>query len=156
VDARLGERPILQRCLPQEQNHSEVMTTLLIIHAAITWALLGLMWTIQLEHYPLLKNVGHREFVFYHDRHMSLVSWLVGPLMMAEIGSAGLLFYLGERSLPFVISLGALGSVWASTAIGQIPLHQKLTRGYHADSLRHSTPCFDMHGEQASLTPPNP
>ena len=71
------------------------------------------------------------------DRHMSLVSWLVGPLMLAEIGSAGLLFYLGERSLPFVISLGALALVWASTAIGQIPLHQKLTRGYHADIIDH-------------------
>jgi hypothetical protein len=27
--------------------------------------------------------------------------------------------------------------VWASTATGQIPLHQKLTRGYHADTIDH-------------------
>lgn len=135
MGARLGGREILQRCLPQGQNHPELMTTLLIVHVAITWALLGLIWTIQLVHYPLLMNVGLREFVSYHDRHMFLISWLVGPLMLAEVGSAGLLLYLGERSLLFLISLGALGLVWASTAFSQIPLHQKLTRGYHADVI---------------------
>ena len=107
----------------------------LVIHAAITWALLGLIWTIQVVHYPLLKNVGHLEFVAYHDRHMSLITRMVGPLMLAEVGSAGWLLYLGERSIIYAISLGALGLVWASTAIWQIQLHQKLTRGYHAATI---------------------
>jgi len=108
------------------------MIATLVIHAAITWALLGLIWTIQAVHYPLLKNVGRHEFASYHNRHMSLITWLVGPLMLAEFGSAVLLLYLGERSLLFGISLGALGLVWASTIFRQIPLHQNLTRGYDA------------------------
>lgn len=109
----------------------------LVIHAAITWALLGLIWTIQVVHYPLFKDVGHREFVAYHDRHMSLITWVVGPLMLAELGSAGLLLYLGERSMIFGISLGAMGLIWASTAFGQIPLHLALTRGHHPDTIAH-------------------
>lgn len=132
VGAGLGESPLLQRCLPPWQNRSKVMTTLLIIHLAITWALVGLIWTIQVVHYPLLKSVGQEGFIDYHDRHMSRVTWVVGPLMLAEVGSAGLLLFLGERSLLFGISLGALALVWASTAFWQVPLHHKLMHGYDA------------------------
>lgn len=111
------------------------MITVLVIHAAITWVLVGLIWTIQVVHYPLLKNVGQAEFVAYHDRHMSLITWIVGPLMLAEVSSAGLLLYLGERSLIFGISLAALALIWASTAFSQIPLHHKLMHGYDTTTI---------------------
>ncbi len=108
---------------------------LLVIHTAITWALVGLIWTVQGALYPLFQNVGDREFVAYHGRHMAMITWVVGPLMLLEAGSAGLLFYFGERSLIFGVSVGALGLVWASTALSQIPLHQKLTHGYHRATI---------------------
>lgn len=108
---------------------------LLVIHAVITWVLVGLIWTIQRVHYPLFKNVGCHEFIAYHERHMALITWVVGPLMLAEVGSAGLLLYFGERSWLFALSLGALGLVWASTALSQIPLHQKLTSGYQPATI---------------------
>lgn len=111
------------------------MITWLVIHAAATWCLVGLIWVIQVVHYPLLKNVGRGNFVAYHERHMALVTWVVGPLMLAEAGSAGLLILLGERSLLFGISLAPLALVWASTVILQIPLHQRLTRGYNAATI---------------------
>jgi len=50
--------------------------------------------------------------------------------MLAEIGSAGMLLILGESALVFVMSLVALGLVWASTVFIQIPLHHRLTHGY--------------------------
>lgn len=111
------------------------MTSLLVAHFAISWALVGLIWTIQVVHYPLLKDIGSSEFVAYHARHMSRITWVVGPLMLAEVGSAGLLLYAGERSLPFFVSLGALGVIWISTALSQVPLHQNLTHGYHAPTI---------------------
>jgi hypothetical protein len=106
------------------------MIAALLIHFAVTWALIGLIWTIQGVHYPLLKNVGQEGFVAYHARHVSLITWLVGPLMFVETASAAWLIFLGERSMLFLISLGALVLVWASTAFGQVPLHHKLTRGH--------------------------
>jgi hypothetical protein len=111
------------------------MITWLVIHSAITWSLVGLIWLVQVVHYPLLKNVGQEGFVAYHERHMALITWVVAPLMLAEVGSAGLLFLLGERSWLFGISLGALALVWASTVLIQIPLHEKLTRGYDASTI---------------------
>ena len=111
------------------------MITLLVIHFACSCALVGLIWTIQVVHYPLLKQVGPNEFFAYHERHMSLITWLVGPLMLAELGSAGLLLFLGERSLFFVVSLMALVLIWLCTAFCQIPLHEKLTSAYDVDTI---------------------
>jgi hypothetical protein len=111
------------------------MITWLVIHLAITWSLVGLIWLVQVVHYPLLKIVGQESFVAYHERHMALITWVVAPLMLAEVGSAGLLLLLGERSWLFGISLGALALVWASTVLIQIPLHEKLTRGYDAATI---------------------
>ena len=111
------------------------MMELFVIHAALTWCLVGLIWVIQVVHYPMLKNVGHENFIAYHERHMSLISWVVGPLMLAEIGSAVALLFLGEGSWIFLVSLGALFMVWASTVLLQIPLHHRLTLGYESSTI---------------------
>lgn len=106
------------------------MNVCLIMHVTVTWCLVGLIWMIQVVHYPLFKDVGPDRFHNYHQRHMALITWVVGPLMLIEIGSAGLLIWFGERSVLFWGSLVPLAAVWASTAFVQVPLHQKLTLGY--------------------------
>ena len=111
------------------------MMPLLVIHFAVTWALVGLIWTIQAVHYPLLKEVGQEGFIAYHERHMARITWVVGPLMLAEVSSAALLLYLGERAVLFGISLGALALIWGSTWFYQVPLHQKLSQGYDAPTI---------------------
>jgi hypothetical protein len=137
MGAGLGNGPLLQRRLSrgENQNRSAEMNTCFVIHAVATWGLVGLIWVIQIVHYPLMKDVGRNEFISYHERHMSLITWVVGPLMLVEIGSAGLLLLLGERSLGFVVSLIPLAVVWVSTGFLQIPLHQKLTLGYDIATL---------------------
>lgn len=112
------------------------MTALFILHFAVTWALVGLIWTIQAVHYPLLKDVGREGFVAYHTRHMKLITWVVGPLMLTEVGSAALLLHLGERAVLFGISLGAMVLIWCSTWFCQVPLHHRLARGYDAPTIR--------------------
>ena len=112
------------------------MTLLLVIHFAVTWALVGLIWTIQAVHYPLFRDVGHDGFSAYHERHVALITLVVGPLMLGEAGSAAWLFLLGERSVLFGISLGALVVIWGSTWFFQMPLHEKLMLGWDAPCIR--------------------
>lgn len=112
------------------------MMSLLVLHFAVTWALVGLIWTIQVVSYPLFKDVGPDGFVAYHERHMALITWVVGPLMLVEAGSAVGLLLLGERSLLFALSLVALVLIWGSTALLQVPLHQKLTGGHDARAIQ--------------------
>jgi hypothetical protein len=101
--------------------------------------LTGLIWTIQIVHHPLFEQVGEDRFVRYHARHMRRITRVAGPLMLAEAGSAALLFFLGERSPWFSLGLVVIGAVWVSTLVLQVPLHDRLTRGFDRQTIRRLT-----------------
>ncbi|MFZ4597187.1 MAG: hypothetical protein ACOYNN_00945 [Terrimicrobiaceae bacterium] len=111
------------------------MNTLLVIHVAATWALVGLIWTVQLVHYPLFSQVGREAFPTYHRRHAQQITWVVAPLMFAELLTAGLLILSGWLNPWFLASLPFLAFNWASTWFTQIPLHNRLKAGF--DSQIH-------------------
>ena len=102
------------------------------IHEAATWALTGLIWTVQLVHYPLFSQVGRENFPAYHQRHTRQITWVVAPLMLAEVFTAGWLILDGCRDRWFLASLAPLGFNWLSTLLVQIPLHGKLAAGFDA------------------------
>ena len=109
------------------------MALLSTIHNAATWALVGLIWTIQLAHYPLFAQVGREVFQAYHKRYTKQITWVVAPLMLTEIiTAAGLLVFSDSRDPWFLGSLVPLGIIWLSTWRVQIPLHDKLADGFDA------------------------
>ena len=54
--------------------------TLLLMQVASTLILVGLIWTIQLVHYPLFDHVEAERFRDFHRQHSEHISWLVVPL----------------------------------------------------------------------------
>jgi hypothetical protein len=109
---------------------------LFVIHQAATWALVGLIWTIQLVHYPLFARVGEQGFVAYHQEHTRRITWVVAPLMFAELMTAVGLMFWGAREPWLLGSLVLLGFNWVSTALVQIPLHNQLAQGFDAEVHR--------------------
>ena len=112
------------------------MTALLAVHAAATWALVGLIWTVQLVHYPLFAQVGGEAFRSYHARHTRQITWIVAPLMAVELLTAILLVTRGAREPWLLASLAPLAFNWVSTWRVQIPLHDRLANGFDADVHR--------------------
>jgi hypothetical protein len=112
------------------------MSALLAAHAAATWALVGLIWTVQVVHYPLFANVGSEEFRRYHARHTRQITWIVAPLMAVELVTASLLFLGGVREPWLLLSFAPLAFNWLATWRVQIPLHQRLAAGFDADVHR--------------------
>ncbi len=112
------------------------MEWLLPVHYAVTWALVGLIWTIQMVHYPLFAQVGPEHFVAYHRRHTREITLVVGPLMLAELVTAALLVLEGNRDPWLLASLPLLALIWISTGFVQIPLHNTLTSGFDAHAHR--------------------
>ena len=112
------------------------MEWLLPVHYAVTWALVGLIWTIQMVHYPLFAQVGPEHFVAYHRRHTREITLVVGPLMLAELVTAALLVLEGNRDPWLLASLPLLALIWISTGLVQIPLHNTLTTGFDAHAHR--------------------
>lgn len=112
------------------------MTLLLAVHAAATWALVGLIWTVQVVHYPLFANVGGEEFRRYHARHTRQITWVVAPLMAAELITASLLLARGPREPWLLASVAPLAFNWLATWRVQVPLHRRLAAGFDADAHR--------------------
>jgi uncharacterized YccA/Bax inhibitor family protein len=115
---------------------STLLPQALLLHTAVTLVLVGLIWTIQIVHYPLFHEVGPAAFPAYHLRHMWLISCIAGPLMVAEVVSAVGVLYLGNYSPLYLFSLGALGAVWLSTFVYQVPVHARLAQGYDAEAIQ--------------------
>lgn len=109
------------------------MYTILLTQFATTWFMVGLIWLIQMVHYPLFASVGVEQFSDYSERHQFLITFIVGPVMAAELITAIVLaFYpvTPEVGIWFRIGLGLLVMIWISTALIQVPQHGKLTNGF--------------------------
>jgi hypothetical protein len=117
------------------------MPSLILLAQVIsTWFLVGLIWTIQIVHYPLFAAVGVDRFVAYEASHTRLITWVVGPVMLVEAATAGLFVAMRPASIPAWIPWTGLGLViliWISTAILQVPDHAKLANGFDAAAHAH-------------------
>ncbi|GAA4021435.1 hypothetical protein GCM10022631_39510 [Deinococcus rubellus] len=108
---------------------------LLILHAAVTWALVGLILTIQLVHYPLFARVGLSSWPTYEREHQTRITFLVGPLMLAELLSAAWLALRVPPALPswsLGLGLALTLAIWMSTGLFQSPLHGRLSVAFDA------------------------
>lgn len=120
-------------------NEATLADAVLLVHAATTWAMVGLIWFVQVVHYPLFDGVGADGFVSFQQRHMRQTTWVVVPLMFAELGTAlALLGWSpqGVGSAEVWFGLLLLFVVWVSTFALQVPRHAKLCRGFARDAHR--------------------
>lgn len=111
------------------------MPSLLLLHVVLTSTLIGLVWTVQVVVYPSFEGVGRSGFSAWHVAYTTRIGRLVGPLMLAEAGSALWLLWQGLSTPAFAISLALLAIIWLSTSLIQMPLHRRLTLGF--DPLAH-------------------
>lgn len=112
----------------------QLMAQTPVIHAAATWFMVGLIWFVQVVHYPLMGAVPSHAFSAYATSHQRRTTWVVGPVMLIELSSALLLFgalqgkFTGTL-LPW-IGLALLVLIWVSTFAVQVPLHARLASGF--------------------------
>jgi hypothetical protein len=114
----------------------QAIQTVVFAHAFATLAMCGLCWFVQVVHYPLFAEVGPERFGRYEGEHVRRTTWIVAPLMLAELVTAGLLVMLATRAESGVnatlawIGAGLLALVWMSTFGVQVPLHARLQRSF--------------------------
>ena len=85
--------------------------------------LTGLIWMIQLVHYPSFHYINEDNFAKFAKFHASRISVIVIPAMMVDLISAFLLLN-GEKILlaNFIMTL----LIWLSTAVFSVPCHKRL------------------------------
>ena len=92
----------------------------------------GIIWIIQLVHYPSFQYIKSSAWEAFHQFHTSRMRYIVAPLMIMELASSFYLYY-EMRSTGFIFILNIL--IWLSTFLIQVPLHKKLSSAY---SLKQS------------------
>lgn len=92
----------------------------------------GLIWLVQLVHYPSFAFVYAPKFERFHAHHSRRITWIVFPMMTAELILA---VALAARKLePFwILNLSGLIFIWLATAFISVPLHNRLACAPSAD-----------------------
>ena len=99
--------------------------------------MVGLIWFVQIVHYPLFGRVGREGFAEYSQAHSLLTGLVVGPPMLVETGTAVALVARPPDGVPFslpLLGLVFLAAVWLSTALLQSPQHGILGKRFVATS----------------------
>ena len=108
---------------------------LLFSNLMVCGFLVGLIWFVQVVHYPIFAKVGKNEFASYHAQHVKDTGKVVALPMLLELGLAFMLLVMAQGQVPFWQNLVAFVLVliiWAQTFFFFVPLHSKL--GASADA----------------------
>jgi SAM-dependent methyltransferase len=109
-------------------SRSPAERLVLLANLAVTLCLVGLIWTIQVVHYPLFAEVGSAGFARYHALHSARITVLVGPLMVVEaLLALGLLLEPGDTP-PWLgqVCAALVALAWLSTMVLSVPIHGAL------------------------------
>ncbi len=97
----------------------------------------GLIWFVQIVHYPLFGQVGQEGFSAYEIAHAKLTTLVVAPPMLIEAITAGLWLWQRPREVQLVealLGLALLAVIWVSTWFLQVPKHNVLAVGFEAQA----------------------
>jgi len=61
---------------------------LLLVNAAATLFMVGVIWFVQIVHYPLFALVGEAAFSEYERHHARRTGWVVAIPMLLELGAS--------------------------------------------------------------------
>ncbi len=109
----------------------------LLLQAATSCFLTGLIWIVQAVHYPLMSRVGTERFTEYERLHAAWITPVVGPAMLLEAAIAGWLIVQRPPTIPaWSAWLGAalVALIWAVTFLISVPCHAQLAAGFDASA----------------------
>ena len=106
-------------------------------HLVATVFMVGLIWFVQVVHYPLFDRISGDASIQYAAEHQRRTAWVVGLPMLVEGITTLWLFFdpINGRLLPLLGGL-VLMKIHLSTIFLQVPLHKKLSQGYEREVVR--------------------
>jgi len=110
---------------------------LLLVHALATRWMAGVIWMVQLVHYPLMALVSEAYWREYEAQHRRRITFVVMPAMLLELASA---CWIAAHQLAGdgpawsgLLGLALVLALWLSTFLVQTPLHMRLSQSFDAD-----------------------
>lgn len=112
-----------------------LIDAVLVAQAVASGMMAGIIWFVQVVHYPLFAAVTGPGETAYARANQARTSLVVLPPMLVEAAAAGWLALrppAGVGFIPAAVGLVLVGLLWLSTLAVQMPLHGRLARDGHA------------------------
>jgi hypothetical protein len=114
---------------------SDLTTLVVLAHLVSTAVMVGVIWTVQLVHYPLMALVGAERFPAYESAHaprMAVVVML--PWTVEGATTLWLLMAPPPGVPPWLLGVGAAAAATtvAVTMGWSVPAHARLADGFNA------------------------
>ena len=103
----------------------------LLGHLIFTSIMTGVIWVIQIVHYPSFHFIEKELYTAFQKFHMNKISIIVIPIMLAELITGMMLFLDKSSKSPFlIISFVILVLIWLITGVFFSEAHNELMTGY--------------------------
>ena len=109
-----------------------------LVKTIIDWAILVVVWLVQLAVYPGFCRIEKSRFVTWHSRYLRLMGYLVGPLMIGQLAFAVWNVFMARHWISAeTLYLGLVALTWIATFRMVVPIHDKLqSRGNESKFVR--------------------
>ena len=101
---------------------------MLHVNLGCAWFMTGLVWFVQVVHYPLFGFLGAGASQGYAREHQRRTGWVVAPVMLAEAVTAAGVCWVRRGDAMSLAAAGMLAVIWGSTFLVQVPLHVAFER----------------------------
>ncbi len=98
-----------------------------LIHLTTCAFMTGLIWVIQILHYPAFADVDKSRFDDFHSRHTNRITWIVAPVMGIELLTGFALVFYFSANFFSLLNLLLILATWLSTAFLSVPCHNRLS-----------------------------
>jgi hypothetical protein len=88
----------------------------------------GLIWLVQLVHYPANRFIDPTLFTKYQRFHQVSITFIVGPIMVLEVFTGLHIVFFEEFSQSSLWNFFGLAVIWLSTVFFSIANHAKLEK----------------------------
>ena len=107
----------------------------LAAQAIASAAMCGLIWFVQVVHYPLFARIEGEASGVFAAENQARTGPVVIPFMLVEGFAAAIIAWSPPQGVPraaAIAGLAAVIAIWLSTACLQMPLHARLSREGHS------------------------
>ena len=111
---------------------------LFVIHLVSTSFMVGVIWIVQLVHYPTFLFIDEQKSNDFQKFHMSRISYIVMPAMTTELFSGIYIYKYSNMAIDsnlFLLSLTILIINWIITALVFVKMHNKLLINYKIEII---------------------
>lgn len=104
-------------------------------HFGACVALAGVIWLVQLVHYPAFRFIHPEHFGVFHRFHSVQITYLVAPLMAIELITAIALLVMAPQQGISYFNFASVLALWLVTFFVSVPLHRTLAHSYSLDVI---------------------